>query len=116
MKKIYLLLAFITFTINAQKLPEKFQGYWIDPVAKCDSYSGINVSATNTSLYPDSTDFNKIIKINENSYKVIFDTVDYGEIRLILNLKDNILEIKEQRVYEDGEEDDKVIMEYKLCK
>ncbi|TAF09082.1 MAG: hypothetical protein EAZ75_08975 [Flavobacteriia bacterium] len=116
MKKIYLLLAFITFTINAQKLPEKFQGYWVDSSITCDSAKGLKIYAQSTDYYPESGDFKKVIKINENSFKVIFDTVDNGEISLTLNLRDNNLEIKEQQVGEEGTIGEPISTYYKLCK
>jgi hypothetical protein len=116
MKKIYLLLAFVSVTINAQKLPEKFQGYWVDSSITCDSALGLKIYAQSSDYYPESGDFKKVIKINENSFKVIFDTVDNGEISLILNLSDNTLEIKEQQVGEEGTLGEPVSTYYKLCK
>lgn len=116
MKKIYLLLAFVSFTINAQKLPEKFQGYWVDSSITCSSYLGVTINAESTSYYPESNEFKKVIKINENSFKVIFDTVDNGEISLTLNLRDNTLEIKEQQVGEEGSLGEPISTYYKLCK
>ena len=116
MKKIFLLLAIISFTVNAQKLPEKFQGYWVDSSITCKSTLGLIIYAQSSNYYPESGEFKKVIKINENSFKVIFDTVDDGEISLTLNLSENNLEIKEQKVGEEGTLGEPISSYYKLCK
>ena len=116
MKPIYFLMALLSFSMNAQDLPSKFYGYWIESSETCKSTLMVNLGNTSIQSPYYAGDFTSVTKINEDTYTVVFYDLEAGEIHLTLNLKSDILEIKDIEFGDDGTISNTIVKYYKICK
>lgn len=83
---IYFLLMLISFNINAQQLPTKYNGIWSESKEKCKNDIVVNISSNLISTFSFTEEIKSVKIINENECLVSFTTFN-GEENVTINWK-----------------------------